>query len=489
MAFHGELPWDSGPLAFIAVDAADPVVVPQLDVWAADAFVMPPLPEQVQKATVERMAPTNEPRAQQQHVAQPRGRRQTKDTPAAQDFQKSQRAVDQWQLILTAAGDSSSLHKLAHGDPEILRKAIEQTLEVKSPATSSKRAGAWLLYMKWAQGEGVAAFPVTEGGCNCYLEKAVTLSPTRATSFLEALGFVHGLFQLCNLDELLTPRNKGLAARGGKRKRTRLQRLPLAAASVEVCEAEVASGHDQSQLSEQEFIILGFLLFRIHTRLRCGDAARVTVEPFINGDFVEAELAPDQHKTGHARAFKDLALPVAGFARGVLDSPWCAEWLKARDHMGLDAEQDGTLMPEACEYGVFGTGRMSTSEIGRWERSILMKMGIPEAASPQYGTHSAKATLLSWAAKADLTPHHRRLLGSHIDKDEKSMLTYARDALAGPLGKLGTILQAVRERRFNPDASHSGRWVCAAFSSASLNTKLTSARLESGDEGRAEGAI
>ena len=43
------------------------------------------------------------------------------------------------------------------------------------------------------------------------------------------------------------------------------------------------------------------------------------------------------------------------------------------------------------------------------------------------------------------------------------MLTYARDAMAGPLQKLGMIFAAVREHRFFPDASRSGRWGPAQY--------------------------
>ena len=67
------------------------------------------------------------------------------------------------------------------------------------------------------------------------------------------------------------------------------------------------------------------------------------------------------------------------------------------------------------------------------------------------------------------------------------MLTYARDAMAGPLGKLGTILEAVHERRFNPDASRSGRWVPAAFSSKALHQKPASAGLQVGRKGQKAG--
>lgn len=432
MAF-GALPWESGPLAFILGESADPISVPQFDVLNDDRIPLPPLPEAASPpAAAGKPAPDGKTTVLANAVINPKGRRREGHKPVAQDTCKEQQAVDKWQLVLVAAGAHSSLGKLAKGDAHVLRKAIEQSLELKSPATSSKRAGALLLYLHWATETGVPAFPVDEDVCNKYLEVAVAASPTRASSFLEALAFAYGMFKLCDLDEILTPRNKGLAARGMKRKRKRVQRIPISAAGVQLCEAEVAAGLRHSPLTEQEYIILGLLLFRVHARLRCGDAVRISKEPVIDGDFFETELEPGQHKTGHAKAFRDLSLPVAGFARGVLDIPWCEMWLAARAQLGLDAAEDGTLMPAAYGDGSFGAGRMSTSELGHWEKSILFKMGLAEASSEQFGTHSAKATLLSWAAKADLAPHDRRLLGARVDREEKSMITYARDAMAGP---------------------------------------------------------
>ena len=80
----------------------------------------------------------------------------------------------------------------------------------------------------------------------------------------------------------------------------------------------------------------------------------------------------------------------------------------------------------------------------------MVKMGITEATSEQFGTHTAKATLLSWAAKADLSTQHRKLLGARVDQDSKSMTTYARDAMAGSLSKLKLVFEAIRERRLTP---------------------------------------
>jgi len=449
MAFDA-LPWESGALAFVMGEAEDPFGI-QFDVLRGAHVALPPLPEGLPLAAASAKPPSVPAAVQVAGQRQPRGRRMEGKRPATAARDEAEIAIDKWALLLATAGQHSSLGKLAKGEANFLRTAVAQCLEAKSPGTSAKRAGALLLFVDWARKSEQAPFPINEEIVNQYLAVAVGAAPTRAGSFLEALAFAYGLFGLCDLREVLSARNKGLAVRGAKRKRKRVQRIPITAAGVQICEAELALGLDGTHLTEQEFILLGFFTFRVHTRLRCGDASRITSEPVIVDTFVEAELEPDQHKTGHAKAFRNLSLPVAGFAQGILDVPWCACWLEAREVLNLNAMDDGTLQPAAYEDGTFGDGRMTTSEIGQWERAVLRKLGLEEAESTRFGTHSAKATLLSWAAKADLTPHHRRLLGAHVDKDEQSMLTYARDAMAGPLEKLGLVLQAIRERRFNPD--------------------------------------
>ena len=119
--------------------------------------------------------------------------------------------------------------------------------------------------------------------------------------------------------------------------------------------------------------------------------------------------------------------------------------------LSLNATTDLTLVLELLGVEAIGGGRVSTSVMGLWERAALAKIGVIEAESERFGTHSATATLLSWAAKADLSPHHRKLLCAHADREERSMLAYARDALAGPLEKrLGKCC-----RRLNiADSSH-----------------------------------
>ena len=453
----GSLPWEAGPLAFITGEHDDLFMQSFSDFEEAARAAMPPVP--VIRTQESHGHHIDIVQGDEHTCKRPRGRRTQGIAPRAQDERFKEGAVEKWQLLLIKAGEATELWHQCSGNADALRKAIGQCLELKAASTAQKRAGAVLLYVQWASQSGKAPFPLREATVNAYLEHASFAAPTRGASFLEALAFAKGLFNLKGVDDVFTARNRGLATRGIQKKRRRVQRTPMTCAALELCEAEIAKGLEATSLTDQEFVILGLLLFRVHARLRCGDATRITLEPKIDGEYFETELAADQHKTGHAHAFKDLVLPVAGFADGVLGAPWCAEWLGARAALGLNAEIDGTLMPAALADGSFGLARMTTSEVGLWEKAILTKLGLHDLVTASFGTRSAKAILLSWAAKADLPSHHRKLLGAHVDKEEKSMLTYARDALAGPLRHLQKVFIAVHERKFLPDASRSGRWV------------------------------
>ena len=68
-------------------------------------------------------------------------------------------------------------------------------------------------------------------------------------------------------------------------------------------------------------------------------------------------------------------------------------------------------------------------------------------------THSLKTTLLSWVAKASvLTPQQRRVLGHHVDREERSRLTYARDSHVELQAPLFNLLGRIRKGEFDPDA-------------------------------------
>eukprot|EP00435_Cladocopium_sp_Y103_P011845 s5862_g3.t1 len=66
--------------------------------------------------------------------------------------------------------------------------------------------------------------------------------------------------------------------------------------------------------------------------------------------------------------------------------------------------------------------------------------------------------MLSFAAKFGLSPETRLQLGYHTS-GFRMVHTYSRDAAAQPLMELEKLLVAVREKRFLPDCTRSGRFV------------------------------
>ncbi len=75
------------------------------------------------------------------------------------------------------------------------------------------------------------------------------------------------------------------------------------------------------------------------------------------------------------------------------------------------------------------------------------------------GTHSAKATILSWAAKAGLPHNVRNLLGAHALQGEVIMITCSRAALAAPMRQLEKLYAAIRAGSVDPDLTKLGRWI------------------------------
>ena len=96
---------------------------------------------------------------------------------------------------------------------------------------------------------------------------------------------------------------------------------------------------------------------------------------------------------------------------------------------------------------------MSSTEGTLWLRQLLMESGQAEGAVKDVSTRSLKTTLLSWVAKASvLTPQQRRVLGHHVDREERSRLTYARDSHIELQAPLFNLLGKIKKGEFDPDA-------------------------------------
>ena len=85
-----------------------------------------------------------------------------------------------------------------------------------------------------------------------------------------------------------------------------------------------------------------------------------------------------------------------------------------------------------------------------------MDTGLEDESSAQrFGTHSLKTTLLTMAARCTgvhFSRSERLLLGHHLDPQDKSMLTYSREAYTTLYGKVLRMFQLFRDGLFDPDA-------------------------------------
>ncbi|CAL1135610.1 unnamed protein product, partial [Cladocopium goreaui] len=99
---------------------------------------------------------------------------------------------------------------------------------------------------------------------------------------------------------------------------------------------------------------------------------------------------------------------------------------------------------------------LGAGEGADWLRQLLQVSGIPSGSMGNIGTHSLKATTLSWMAKFGAPISIRQHLGYHMPSADKMALLYSRDASAGPIRKLEECLAEIRAKSFVPDATRSG---------------------------------
>ena len=205
-------------------------------------------------------------------------------------------------------------------------------------------------------------------------------------------------------------------------------------------------------------VFCGFVCFCIHTRARWADAQAVFEEPSLDAEvYIEAHTA--KTKTSNVKHKRRRPLSLVGHAQGVSGVMWADGWLTARRSEGLSVNRLVPLMPAPSAEGGWTTRPVDTNEAGVWLRQILSKAGVEAEALANVGTHSLKATLLSWAGKTGLPANARRVLAYHAVPKDHSVQEYSRDEIAEPLRLLSALLEKIRDHSFDPDATRSGRWV------------------------------
>ncbi len=70
-------------------------------------------------------------------------------------------------------------------------------------------------------------------------------------------------------------------------------------------------------------------------------------------------------------------------------------------------------MPAPLREGGFSRRALSSEGAITWLRELLCVVGIEADLVAEFGTHSAKRTLLEWAARAGMSREARLVLGGH----------------------------------------------------------------------------
>eukprot|EP00435_Cladocopium_sp_Y103_P001856 s7102_g1.t1 len=140
---------------------------------------------------------------------------------------------------------------------------------------------------------------------------------------------------------------------------------------------------------------------------------------------------------------------------GVSGVDWFLNWQRACIETGKPKGDGIPMLPFPTQSG-WARIPIGPGEGADWLRQLLHAAGVHDDALKNIGTHSLKATCLSWLAKHGDPIDVRRHLGYHMSNSEKMTLLYSRDAAAMPLRVLDQCLLDIRTGTFMPDNTRSG---------------------------------
>ena len=373
-------------------------------------------------------------------------------------------AIKKWVSLITVAPNCWEVSRLTMQSAQpsdltggLLESVIDSFAD-KSNSTLHSRAGPLVRYVQFWNERGVTCFPVVEVQLYTFVKSLEDPAPTFPNSLLTSLCFAHFVLGLVIVGSAVdSGRIKGAAAAHYARKRQDARRPALTRLQLRRLEDTVLDpsrrGHDR--------VAAGYFLFLVYGRLRYSDGQRITAMHLdvdeltdSNDGFLECVAERTKTQTGLAKKRKALpvVIPVQSAGRC-----WIFEWLEVRRQMGLVVSGQNItepLLPAPATGGRWTRLPLPVSEAAAWLRSLLE--GLVTTGDIRVGTHSCKATLLSWCAKKGLGHGPRKLLGYHVPRADRSLVIYSRDELASPMRSLVQLLREVNGGSFDPDLTRSG---------------------------------
>ena len=353
-------------------------------------------------------------------------------------------------------GKSVAAESQVLGDDSMLSKSFTCAFASKATGTLSKRAFSLARFSTWMlEVEKESPLRASEGQLFRYvlfLEQKFT-GALSGQHFVEAVRFLDSIahFTVMKVEAVLSSRVLGQARMMRSQKNFLKQRPPLKVKQLMALEQMMM------ECDSRWGCILGHLLFCAHVCARWSDVQRVRrvwveVDESSGVHLIHAETAGIKNAiTAEAKA---RLLPLVGLGMGVSGSPWAQAWMEARSVEGLQTGPS-FITPTWCErLGRWGSEEMGSSEGTAYLREALILAGTEESEARECGTHSLKATLLTWTSQNILFSFNdveQRALGHHLDAHAKSQVTYSRNYFIKLYGKVLSVTRAIQSGQYNPD--------------------------------------
>ena len=328
----------------------------------------------------------------------------------------------------------------------------------KATGTLHARASPILRYVMWCDKKGNSALPLSEATIYQFMcEHADTAAPTFLRSFLVAIRFSFHVLGVTGGDLVLaSKRIEGCAREAYLKKRRTLQKDPLSVAIVEHLEKVVMADRypDRDRVAAGCFLLCVFFRARFSDMMNLQDL--ILDELIVDGTaqgYIEGKVG--RTKSAYTTEMKTRYLPMVAPCYGVTGLDWFSAWQEACIRCGKPKGESMPMLPYPSKSGWTRTP-LGAGEGADWLRQLLQVSGIPSGSMGNIGTHSLKATTLSWMAKSGAPISIRQHLGYHMPSADKMALLYSRDASAGPIRKLEECLAEIRAKSFVPDATRSG---------------------------------
>ena len=354
-------------------------------------------------------------------------------------------AVDKWIVIMQR-------NRKMHPECEVDPQALEACIGSRAAGTASKRAGSILTFLRWFDTiVGANLDPFTDDMFWRYMQflDGSQAPPSKASSFLSALRFAYFVMDVINIPNKISRKCVGAAERMLANLGDLKQAPPLTVAQVRILHSLL---HGQGT-SDWDRAFAGYCLLCLYARARQSDFRKVAyVDVDGEGRDGYVVIRVKQHKTARAARRVAQLLPILIPLRGISDHEWFESCKCAFEKVGLllQGHVGAALFRPPLASGVLGRRAITSGEVSTFLRLALRDNAV--------SSHSLKRTCISWTSKAGSKKEVRSCLGRHVTAVEGTEAVYSVELSMGPVREMETVLDAIRQLEFSPDAARGQMW-------------------------------